>query len=1192
MIVMNISNVYKIVAENAIPVASTFGGVTTVTPVTAPYTVAKWIDPTSVTYSFALNNYEAYANDPDYSFLFESGVTSFDPVQIAAAEYVLNSIERVAAIDLDQSPIGIAPNINFSNYSYTPLPLMKPYYGIGLNPSDYNFYHQVAGDVWFNTGNLNPNFFLDGSNELWTLLHETLHAVGLSHVEGDSPDITVAHSVMSYKSHPSMPKINPSSLMPYDIAALQRLYSANLQPSPHDESGTHNNIYLFNGEFHNKLVTYYDSYGHDTYDASERDDNVHFDLRFGQYSSVGTFDDTFAFVPIRKAASQNVANILRPEGYDDDAVKTFLIEDAKTGTGNDTVVGNEVNNLLQSGAGADSIHGGDGADTLLGGEGNDTLSGGADNDQIGGDADADLICGESGADTLQGDSGNDTLDGGADNDLIDGNDGQDNIFGGPGADTLRAGPGPDQINGEDGNDTLSGDAGGDQIDGGTGYNCADYTAAANGILIEVVGATHFYEIVAYNDGFGFSDTLRNIQKINGSAHNDMFVFSHGFVEIHGGGGIDTLDLSGPLMQHATVSINGETVTIAANGQMITAHGIEIVRASDGNDSILGAAGNDRLYGGNGHDTIQGDAGLDEIHGGTGDDLIYTYKDGADPNLDTLNDNAWGNEGSDLIIGNGGRNWIYGGADADTIYGWAHDDRLAGEDGEDLIYGGVGADIINGGAFNDTLHGGDGDDNLDGGDGDDLIYGQEGFDAIIGGDGQDTLSYEYLATGQTFSFTRSSGGILNVSTSIGDVDRTSSIEAIYATSFSDTVIATPHKSLDGGTWLTPALYGGNGTDLVDFSAFAFPLYIDLGGAYGNSEIIQGPGIGKALVGFENAIGTAYNDHMVAAKSGSQLDAGAGADFLNGGAGHDTLNAGDGNDYMVGGAGNDILEAGGGDNHAFGDAGDDALNGGSGADYLCGGAGLDTLDGGEGNDTIYADSDNLADTSTFGLLNDNAWGRGGNDRIHGNHGRNWLHGNNGDDTIHAYGHDDRLYGGDGNDQLLGGDGNDRIHGEEGADALKGDAGNDLITGDAGNDTLRGGPGSDTLMGGDGDDLILGLESSSVSMFEFKDLYGGTGVDDFAISHDFFHTHVGGNVVVNICDFEAGERIHIGAPLASSVETSPGVLRFDVKPTYLEYGYCGMTLYYGPSGGTIIADNGNRVNIFGSSLDGYSVVHDGVW
>lgn len=49
------------------------------------------------------------------------------------------------------------------------------------------------------------------------------------------------------------------------------------------------------------------------------------------------------------------------------------IENAVTGSGADTLIGNSVANRLEGGAGNDTLDGGAGTDTLIGGDGSDTV---------------------------------------------------------------------------------------------------------------------------------------------------------------------------------------------------------------------------------------------------------------------------------------------------------------------------------------------------------------------------------------------------------------------------------------------------------------------------------------------------------------------------------------------------------------------------------------------------------------------------------------------------------------------------------------------------------------------------------------------------------------------------------------------------------------------------------------------------
>jgi trimeric autotransporter adhesin len=94
---------------------------------------------------------------------------------------------------------------------------------------------------------------------------------------------------------------------------------------------------------------------------------------------------------------------------------------------------------------AASLRSSEDADWILGFGGNDLIDGGAGNDSIDGLGGNDTIEGGYGFDSLNGLDGDDLLRGGAD---------YDRIWGGAGADTLEAGPGGGELSGGAGDDTF------------------------------------------------------------------------------------------------------------------------------------------------------------------------------------------------------------------------------------------------------------------------------------------------------------------------------------------------------------------------------------------------------------------------------------------------------------------------------------------------------------------------------------------------------------------------------------------------------------------------------------------------------------------------------------------------------------------------------------------------------------------
>ena len=126
-------------------------------------------------------------------------------------------------------------------------------------------------------------------------------------------------------------------------------------------------------------------------------------------------------------------------------------------------------------------------------------------------------------------------------------------------------------------------------------------------------------------------------------------------------------------------------------------------------------------------------------------------------------------------------------------------------------------------------------------------------------------------------------------------------------------------------------------------------------------------GDTLISIENLTGSGLNDTLEGNGGNNVLNGGAGTDTVSyehagaavtvslattaaqntGGAGTDTLS---GFENLMGSAFNDTLTGSTAANVLMGLAGNDTLNGGAGADTLIGGGGNDTMNGGTDNDTF--------------------------------------------------------------------------------------------------------------------------------------------------------------------------------------------------------------------------------------------------
>jgi len=198
------------------------------------------------------------------------------------------------------------------------------------------------------------------------------------------------------------------------------------------------------------VYTLYDVGGTDLLDLSFLIDDADLDLNEETFSSIGDANEVLGIA------------------------RDTIIENAKTGAGNDTIIGNDADNTLNAGAGNDIINSGAGEDTVYGGDGFDKINtGSADDFVFGGDSENDL------RDEIFVGDGNDYVNAGHGNDLVYGQNGDDVLIGDFGADTLYGQNGEDTLAGGPLSDRLFGNAGDDFINGGFGFDRLNGGAGAD-----------------------------------------------------------------------------------------------------------------------------------------------------------------------------------------------------------------------------------------------------------------------------------------------------------------------------------------------------------------------------------------------------------------------------------------------------------------------------------------------------------------------------------------------------------------------------------------------------------------------------------------------------------------------------------------------------------------------------------------
>src|SRR5688572_11372117 len=371
---------------------------------------------------------------------------------VFVSNYTLNPTtglyERDPTIEYKPGPLGPEAGVKYAtgvdgdgfdadffywSYPGTPGP------GISLlgsmNPPDYG----DEGVAQFNSADerWSAQMLQPGGFSFVTLIHEFGHGMGLAHPHDTGGGSSVMpgvnplfpgddggkgthglnqqiYTMMSYNDgweeapYGQAETVNEGygwlgSLMALDIAVIQDKYGVN------EEWATGNDTYVLKDV--NEWGVYIDAATGEpaVHDASNADTT-----RDGYYVGQSTFYssiwDAGGVDEITYSGARDTVIDLRPATLSYEAggggwmsyatgiyggftiANGVTIENATSGSGNDTLIGNAAGNSLSAGSGAD---------VLLGGAGNDTVNGGGGGDQIRGGTGDDLLIGANGADAFR-----------------------------------------------------------------------------------------------------------------------------------------------------------------------------------------------------------------------------------------------------------------------------------------------------------------------------------------------------------------------------------------------------------------------------------------------------------------------------------------------------------------------------------------------------------------------------------------------------------------------------------------------------------------------------------------------------------------------------------------------------------------------------------------------------------------------
>jgi Ca2+-binding RTX toxin-like protein len=363
--------------------------------------------------------------------------------------------------------------------------------------------------------------------------------------------------------------------------------------------------------------TIYGEDGNDTIIASGSDDYIDGggDIDIVNYSASTqglniTLADSGALTTITLGASNGIS----ASGFSDSLYNIEGLVGSSTAT--NILIGNNMNNSLIGGANTDTIKGISGNNYLNGGAGADTIYSGTGSDMIiGGSLDENwLYYTEVGGANVNVNLRSEIATYGASTDtivqirhlymgngtnIVEGNSYANSFVGGSGIDTLSysgsagsvtvnvtsdgagttSGDGADTfLNFE--NYTLSGNADtinlsgvyGSTINGGGGSDTTNYGSYATGLTVTVDSGNTSATVY---DGTS-TDTLQSIEKIIGGAGNDTFIVSNvtGIDTLDGGGGINTLQLSGDIDLSSVTLLNFDSITVA-DGDTLTVNATDL-----------------------------------------------------------------------------------------------------------------------------------------------------------------------------------------------------------------------------------------------------------------------------------------------------------------------------------------------------------------------------------------------------------------------------------------------------------------------------------------------------------------------------------------------------------------------------------------------------------------------------------------
>lgn len=681
--------------------------------------------------------------------------------------------------------------------------------------------------------------------------------------------------------------------------------------------------------------------------------------------------------------------------------------------------------------------------------------------------------------------------------------------------------GDDLIIGTSANDILNGGLGNDTLKGEDGDNAY--------IFSDNFGT----DVILDNDVYSW-DGDTSVTFENGYALSKAQFSRNGMdLTISFDGYTDSLTIEN---QFSSVGVNDVEHFYFSDGSYLSSLQVQqrmlLEAQTSGNDSVIGFAADDTIEAGLGNDYLEGAGG--------GDTYLFGYGDGQD----TINDGAYSDTPADRLLFDDGI-----AADDMTFNVSGSDLLIYMKDSADSLqlqyqfsdYSGIEIfEFADGSTMDrediavkalanqstevaDEITATNLDDDIRGYAGDDTIYGMNGEDTIRGGAGDDTL--DGGENSDTYIYELGDGNDVIIDQPWASTNTLQFGSAIKASDL------TFLESVDGND-LTIAIRQGGSVMIKDYVT-----------TFGNT--IENILTVDATLSMDDVAALVVTDY-------------SGDDYLPGTTGNDSLSAEAGNDSIYGYEGNDTLEGG---------VGDDLLKGGDGDDvYVYNlGDGDDVIEEYDGVDTLRFGSgirrEHISLSMPDGLLISVVGGGSITVDYH---------------SLSGYELDNIHFTETGETFTVA-----ELLADDQAENIVGTSGQDTLLGWGGNDTINGEDGNDYLTGGNGDDLFVFAEEANATDI-ITDFTSGDKIDLSSMSAissmgDITISDLNGDSLVELGNNQTIRLFDVDYTALSSNDFSFAV----AGPQTITGGYGDETLT-GGAGDDLIQGNGGNDTFEGKGGD----------